>query len=272
MEDLDVYEELKTRIRKAWEEITGMSLSEIWVIKIYDSEDRFEKLEYRLKKIEYVNLNPIAETPERLDSIIYTNDSDEKDLQTWKTSRTETNTFTYEFQEGLKLGTKFKFDFPIGAKPESSTELSLSSKQSTMTSTSSTWSVDTQIYMPPRSKVTATLWVTKGKFDTPFTATVEAIGSAKVRIFMRQFPNGTPRMTTTLDMLSPNQRTFTTRGRFTGTMGTHMSIDKKQESLKSDSGREEARRPLIAKIKRQSYMLNAMKMQDKKLKPTIKSK
>lgn len=264
MEDLDVYEELKARVIKVWKEQLGLGPD------VNIECDIPPNLPYRLKEIEYVNLNPIAETPERLDSIVYSNDSDEKDLQTWKTSRTETSTFTYEFQKGLKLGTKFKVSIPFISETEVSTELSFLAKESTKTSTSRTWSVDTQIYMPPRSKVTVTLWVTKGIFDTPFTATVEAIGSTTVTLYSRT--HGFGLMYQSLNMLSPDQRTFTARGRFTGAMGTHIRIDKKQESLKSNSAREEARRLSIAKIKRQSDKLDAMKMQDKKLKPTIKPK
>jgi|LGVF01.1.fsa_nt_gb hypothetical protein len=265
MEDLDVLKELEARFIKVWKELYGFGPDVIM-------HCRFQNLAYRLKEIEYVNLNPIAETPERLDSIVYRNDSDEKDLQTWKTSRTKTNTFTYEFQEGLKLGTKFKVSFPLftSNSGEVSSELSFSAKQSTTTSTSSTWSVDTQINMPPRSKVTTTLWVSKGIFDTPFTATVEAIGSTHVTLYSST--HGFGLMYLSLNFLSSDQRTFTARGRFTGGMGTHIRIDKKQESLKSNRAREEARQLSIAKIKRQPDKLNVMKMQDKKLKPTIKSK
>ena len=264
MEDIDVLEELKARVIKVWKDLLGLGPN-------VNIECDIPNPAYRLKEIEYVNLNPIGETPERLDSIVYRNDSDEKDLQNWKTSRTETDTFTYEFQKGLKITTKFGVSIPlISSNAEGSTELSFLSKESTMTSTSRTWSVDTQIYMPPRSKVTVTLWVTKGIFDTPFTAIVEAIGSTSVTLYSRT--HGFGLMYQSLNLLSPDQRTFTARGRFTGTMGTHMRIDKKQESLKSNRSREEARQLSIAKIKRQSDKLGAMKMQDKKLKQTIKPK
>src|SRR4030042_5108026 len=74
-----------------------------------------KNVDYTIHSITYDDLNSYAEEPRNLTRVIFRNDSDGQDTQTWKTSQTTTDSATYTFQWGLKLGVKttFKTGIPI---------------------------------------------------------------------------------------------------------------------------------------------------------------
>ena len=135
-------------------------------------------------KWELVNfkVDPISATttdPSAFMTGNWNNCSTETQQETWSNSKTNAETFTISFREGLQLGmdVEVKEDILIeSSKVKFSAKLDLSSTQTQSSTVSQTMSVNEVIKIPACKSIEATAFIYKGKFSTDFQASVKATG------------------------------------------------------------------------------------------------
>lgn len=193
--------------------------------------------EYELSKMTYESLLAIDQTPSSIDSTEYRNDSPTTDSQTWVTSKTTTDSFTYGFEEGIELGVTASFDVKIpfvgGGGVELSTNLSFKANQETTKTDERTWSVSTTINMPPYTLTKATLLLYEDMFNTRYHAHVTIIGGT---LAVQNQPAGIDIVMLKdrwLPLMSHDERTVVTSGTFKAARGSHTRVDKVSKPLES---------------------------------------
>jgi hypothetical protein len=154
----------------------------------------------------------------------FANNTDATDTMTPSFTRSETDAFSFGFNEGLKIGTKatIKVGIPLIADGEAevSGEISFGSSQQWTKSETQTWASSTTAQVPPHSTVEVKGFIQNATVNAQFRGTATAT-DGNVLVWFRNVSTGTftewPIPVTVL--LTRAQRSFPVSGSYTGIEG-----------------------------------------------------
>ncbi|WP_225902689.1 ETX/MTX2 family pore-forming toxin [Pseudanabaena sp. PCC 6802] len=164
-------------------------------------------------------------TPEIVGERIYTNDTGTSSLDdTFTYSKTLTESFTFGFSEGLKVGAsaKFKAGLPIIGEGEVSldAEVSFTANQSWTQTESRTWSQSTKVTVPPHSDIKVTAFISQADINSKFTGTARATdGHIQMGVYIDDPKNIQDLIIPIVAILTDEQRGFPLSGTFAGVEG-----------------------------------------------------
>lgn len=114
----------------------------------------------------------------------FSNSTTVQDTATFNQSETHTASFSVAVTEGIKLGAQTKvtagIPFLVGSEINLSAEATLSSTQTTSSTESQTFSINTQINVPPNSRIEASLVIDELQYTGILTSNVRVAGSLRV--------------------------------------------------------------------------------------------
>lgn len=165
----------------------------------------------------------------RTDSFL--NDSNATVTESFTYSKTEVDTFSFKFAQGLKVGTKAEvkagLSFLATAKVEVSGEISFNAEQSWSTQVSETFSDTVAIQVPPHSRVAATATLETAKGTYGFTADARVTNSKiSVLMFLEKVGGGGESFSTPLDVMLPDDADMVVplSGTLNGALGVTVTV------------------------------------------------
>lgn len=140
----------------------------------------WEAATWKLVGFELDPVDPTKLDPETVAHTSWKNCTRAVDRQEWKDTFSTTDSFTYSFTEGLKLGASVtaKAEIPLvgGGKVQFSAEMDFSATQSKTVLHTRSREITESISISACQTTTAQLLLYKGRFDVPFRARVKAGG------------------------------------------------------------------------------------------------
>ena len=136
-----------------------------------------------VKIVDFSYPNPVPPakiTPKSLDSLSWKNNTPSTgDYEEFDSTKTYTSTFSWSVTAGIKASASetVKVSIPkIGdASETASIDLNISTTVTQQTTRTDTFSAKTHINIPPYTKLTASLLISEGSLDVPWTANVQVV-------------------------------------------------------------------------------------------------
>lgn len=131
-----------------------------------------------------LSLQSLQGSHQSLATSSFRNSTTVQDTATFNQSETHTAAFSVAVTEGIKLGAQTKvtagIPFIVGSEINLSAEATLSSTQTTSSTESQTFSINTQINVPPNSRIDASLVIDALQYAGTLTNNVRVAGSLRV--------------------------------------------------------------------------------------------
>jgi len=236
-QDIDVQAELIKRLKAHFDSTLRSKLQ-------FDARTQIagvdiSHVDYHLLSIDYDNLKSPVVSTKTLVTKEFRNPTDAVIHSTFNETQQTTDSFTYSFTEGLKLGASMKFSagVPLVGKAgvTLTAELTLTAGQQKTVSSTNSWSESNTFDIPARHAIKASIVLNEAQVSTPFTATVLASGPVSYTLNNGQGFTGSleggvnwptrPDLNKLPLLTSSAERTFAARGQFTGKIGIATHVD-----------------------------------------------
>jgi hypothetical protein len=244
-QDIDVHAELTNRLTAYFlstlraKMMYGLGNANMQIASIDTSGVKFSLL-----SIAYDNLMNLPLTPKSLVTKEFRNESNATIHSTFQQTEQSTDSFTWSLTQGLKLGASAKFQAGVpligNAEANLSTELSLGAGEQKTVTTSHTWTESEVFDIPAKQSIKASIVLDEARVNTPFTATVLALGEVVYHLNIPDLMNSfhasleggvqwptRPDLNRLPVLVNADGRKFFAHGTFTGRVGisTHVATE-----------------------------------------------